>query len=316
MQDHGNYYLATTNATLCVCIRRNLRCDDANTAKDAFTDNTYNFKCRIVYKVILLSFFISQSCLSPELRNLWSSNPPSLPSMCGFLRIVFSCQHHLNTHALQLCHSPLRCLETENLRYGSNVLEKLDLSLLPDHLFALRSISDQACASCSIESAPMAVETRTREQENATTTMAESQTKADRLVQIQLQQLAIDQRVEAMLRQAFEVRAHYQRKYPHSRVPPRAHPRRHVLCASGDCSNQAVVHVDGRRGEFCRKHTCAARDWGCLDDVYPLTLNGTDRRGDDGPRYCRQHTCRYSGCWAKIPRKLDGDCGRHAGGGR
>lgn len=70
----------------------------------------------------------------------------------------------------------------------------------------------------------------------------------------------------------------------YGQVLPRFRPRQyeavgalhktHTLCASGTCSNQAVVETDGRKGEFCRAHTCSARDEGCLGDVFRSNSNG------------------------------------------
>jgi hypothetical protein len=84
--------------------------------------------------------------------------------------------------------------------------------------------------------------------------------------------------------------------------------RTHTLCASGRCSNQAVVMSDGRKGEFCRQHTCSARDWGCLEDVYHPEDGGS---GGRRPRYCPAHTCCVTGCRGRVLGNGERLCRRH-----
>ncbi|KAH7165775.1 hypothetical protein EDB81DRAFT_754497 [Dactylonectria macrodidyma] len=66
------------------------------------------------------------------------------------------------------------------------------------------------------------------------------------------------------------------------------------VCASGICTEEVVFTHDGRKGHFCKQHTCGASDIGCVTDIYspqfPRQMS----------RYCQAHTCVYYGCGARV----------------
>lgn len=76
------------------------------------------------------------------------------------------------------------------------------------------------------------------------------------------------------------------------KCPPIQSPR--DVCSSGTCMRRVVVATGGRKGEFCRNHTCAARDVACLMDTY------TPRFPRQLSRFCQNHTCVYHGCGARV----------------
>ncbi|KAH7152027.1 hypothetical protein B0J13DRAFT_522345 [Dactylonectria estremocensis] len=77
------------------------------------------------------------------------------------------------------------------------------------------------------------------------------------------------------------------------------------FCGSGTCMEQVVFSHDGRRGHFCKQHTCAASDIGCVTDIYSPTF----------PRqwshYCQTHTCVYYGCSSRVFRSAMDLCEAH-----
>lgn len=76
-------------------------------------------------------------------------------------------------------------------------------------------------------------------------------------------------------------------------------------CSSGSCQNQVHVSHDGRKGMFCRKHTCATQEFDCLSDV------STTRNGPQYSIYCPLHTCSRIGCGLQIMDQDTIVCKRH-----
>lgn len=74
--------------------------------------------------------------------------------------------------------------------------------------------------------------------------------------------------------------------------PPIQSPR--DVCSSGTCMKRVVVTPSGRKGEFCSKHTCRARDVNCLMDTY------TPRFPRQLSKFCQNHICVYNGCTARA----------------
>lgn len=66
------------------------------------------------------------------------------------------------------------------------------------------------------------------------------------------------------------------------------------ICANGSCQGRVTFSVDGRRGRFCQKHTCAAQDWGCIAGV------ATKHNNPRFSIYCHVHTCTKAGCGMRI----------------
>lgn len=233
--------------------------------------------------------------------------------MCGFQRIVFHCQHHLNTRAIHFCATPRECFDPIYIEHGSKALDQINLDKLPDHLFVNISLESSLCKNCSAQARLEAARKEKRKLASSRPLPGDrrrldSQTeKINELLAIQREQLLIDQKVEAMIRAASEDKRRRRKAYPEPIVEK---PRTHILCASGECRNQAVFRADGRRGEFCRKHTCSAREWGCLHDVYPWGLERAGNTGDD-PRFCMIHTCWKDGCRARVKKPGEKYCAVH-----
>ncbi|KAG9252255.1 uncharacterized protein F5Z01DRAFT_638529 [Emericellopsis atlantica] len=84
------------------------------------------------------------------------------------------------------------------------------------------------------------------------------------------------------------------------------------LCASGACKNQAVVTAKGKKGIWCREHTCAARDWDCVEEVYRFKpLDWEVHRGILNSFYCPRHTCLFQGCLVRVMARDAICCPRH-----
>ncbi|KAJ4323616.1 hypothetical protein N0V84_004224 [Fusarium piperis] len=66
------------------------------------------------------------------------------------------------------------------------------------------------------------------------------------------------------------------------------------ICANESCQGRVTFSIDGRRGRFCQKHTCAAQDWGCISGV------ATKLNGPQFSIYCHVHTCTKAGCGMRI----------------
>lgn len=83
------------------------------------------------------------------------------------------------------------------------------------------------------------------------------------------------------------------------------------ICGSGPCRRQVVQDSKGQKGIFCKKHTCEARDWECLNDSYhPLYPKRKTKK------YCMEHTCDYLGCNKKVVTKNGTRCKTHADMGK
>ena len=81
------------------------------------------------------------------------------------------------------------------------------------------------------------------------------------------------------------------------RAPPR-------ICASGSCRNPVAV-IENKQGNFCPNHTCAARDWGCLNNDY------SPKHGMRKQRFCMAHTCSAPGCLEKVATPAGVTCPMH-----
>ncbi|QPC79282.1 hypothetical protein HYE68_010034 [Fusarium pseudograminearum] len=78
-----------------------------------------------------------------------------------------------------------------------------------------------------------------------------------------------------------------------------------TICASGPCKRLAMVSTDGRRGMFCKTHTCSAREWNCLLDT------STTQDGVEFSVYCTAHTCDTLGCNRRIADLSTVHCTKH-----
>lgn len=78
------------------------------------------------------------------------------------------------------------------------------------------------------------------------------------------------------------------------------------ICNSGPCDKTVIQNSDGQKGLWCKKHSCQARDWDCLNDTCRTKL------GNPNPKYCLQHTCSIAGCGAKVARRNDTLCSKHS----
>ncbi|KAI6785002.1 uncharacterized protein J7T54_008096 [Emericellopsis cladophorae] len=84
------------------------------------------------------------------------------------------------------------------------------------------------------------------------------------------------------------------------------------LCASGACNHQALVTAKGKKGIWCREHTCAARDWDCVEEIYRFKpLDWEVHRGMLNSLYCPQHTCLFQGCLVRVLARDAICCPRH-----
>lgn len=77
------------------------------------------------------------------------------------------------------------------------------------------------------------------------------------------------------------------------------------ICCSGPCT-KPVISIDNCRGSFCEKHTCAAREWGCLEDVV------AKRNCPQRSIYCSAHTCEKHGCDMKVAHRDAIYCETHS----
>ncbi|KAL6849196.1 hypothetical protein ACO1O0_008726 [Amphichorda felina] len=264
--------------------------------------------------------------------------------MCHFLRIDFTCGHQRNTKALVLCSNPRGCSSRELTEVGADYLERLDHSAFANNVFpfpltnvicdgCLRMVYEKIQENNSLElracnyiqdlESKLGDALDRADAEVSNVELAQQDEIDDLRAQVQDLQLELRKerdRANSETRKANIAQLIADSKAfarPHhggwttttDRAPLSAPTRMHTMCASGRCSSQAVVCGDGRRGEFCREHTCSARDWGCLQDAYHSPLG--EERPEDAPRFCPAHTCCVTGCGARVLGKDEWFCQRH-----
>ncbi|KAF5021759.1 hypothetical protein F66182_6209 [Fusarium sp. NRRL 66182] len=175
--------------------------------------------------------------------------------MCQFLELEFSCSsdnhpHRLRTRSICPCDNPLGCLAEEIAASESKAESETVIEDWEDGLFSIMKV-DGVCGDCA--------QKKTKELED----------KEKILGDIETNLVKMDQDLDRL---SAENLAKSRRGIPTLSLPQlhddRAE-REHepeTICSSGWCKGLVAVSLDGRRGFFCQKHTCAAADWGCLLD--------------------------------------------------
>ncbi|KAJ4256720.1 hypothetical protein NW762_008816 [Fusarium torreyae] len=212
--------------------------------------------------------------------------------MCHFLELEFACSsdnhpHRLRTGAIFRCEDPLDCLAEEVVNQKSGSEAGTAVEELADEKFIIMKVGGD-CEKCSQQ--------KTKELENKDKILNEIQANLVQMDQ-ELARLSIeDTQRPGMNIPTLSLSQIHEDKAEH-------HPE--TICSSGPCKGLVTVSLDGRRGLFCKKHTCAATEWNCLSDV------STPRNSSQFSIYCPLHTCGRLGCGQKIADLSTIFCAKH-----
>ncbi|KAJ4201796.1 hypothetical protein NW767_006334 [Fusarium falciforme] len=202
--------------------------------------------------------------------------------MCKLLEIEYSCSHGTKRHrqridALCSCDNPLACM-VGDMQLGDH--HKTKIQDLSEENFKVVKV-DGVCDECARK---MALEIEEK----------------DRMfgeLEASLEEINKDLSLLALAGPASgqDAKKH---KVHHREVPstkPQHTPHdSDWICANGSCQGRVTFSIDGRRGRFCQKHTCAAQDWGCISGV------ATKLNSPQFSIYCHVHTCTKAGCGMRI----------------
>ncbi|KAM5344876.1 hypothetical protein ACJ41O_010738 [Fusarium nematophilum] len=195
--------------------------------------------------------------------------------MCFLLELEFACSddagpHRLRTEAIIKCESPISCLYDE-IAGTTPEPSEVKLEDLPSGKFKVLHVGGDCDKCARVKTSQLANNVDILDEIGETITQIDKD----------LDQLDLV-----------------------PRVPRPARHRPKTTCSSGSCK-QVTVWVGGRQGHFCQKHTCAAKDWGCLNDV------STNSNSDQHSIYCPEHTCVWPGCGLRVAERYKGVCERH-----
>ncbi|KAM0561591.1 hypothetical protein ACHAPJ_002759 [Fusarium lateritium] len=201
--------------------------------------------------------------------------------MCRFLELEFACSsdnqpHRLRTSAIIRCEGPLGCLAEEVVTQKSDSEAGTAVEDPADEMFTIMKVGGD-CEKCS-QQKTMELENKDRILSDIQANLVEMDQELARLSIEDIQRPRMDIPTLS-LSQIHEDKAEH-------------HPE--TICSSGPCKGLVTVSLDGRRGYFCKKHTCAATEWNCLSDV------STPRNSSQFSIYCPLHTCGRLGCGLKI----------------
>ncbi|KAF4967259.1 hypothetical protein FSARC_5171 [Fusarium sarcochroum] len=212
--------------------------------------------------------------------------------MCHFLELEFACSsdnqpHRLRTRAIYRCEDPFDCLAEEVVTQKSESEAGTTVEDWADEKFTIMKVGGD-CEKCSQQ--------KTKELEH----------KEKILSDIQANLVEMDQDLSRL---SFEGIQKPRKEIPTLSLSQihedKAEHHPETICSSGGCKGLVAVSLDGRRGFFCKKHTCAATDWGCLSDV------STTRNSSQFSIYCPLHTCGRLGCGLKIADLSTVFCTKH-----
>ncbi|KAM0434022.1 hypothetical protein ACHAPT_003966 [Fusarium lateritium] len=202
--------------------------------------------------------------------------------MCQFLEIEFSCsdetkRHSQRTDALCLCDNPLVCIAGD-MQLDDDT--EPDISELGEDRFKVLKV-DGVCDECAQKMA--------RELQEKDKMFTELEANLEEINK-DLNQLTLGAQAEG---QAGNGRKPSQQDA--APIKPQHPPQDHRwICSYGPCQRRITFSIDGRRGRFCQKHTCAAHDWGCLSGVV------TKLNNPQFSIYCPVHSCAKAGCGMRI----------------
>ncbi|RSM02990.1 hypothetical protein BHE90_001737 [Fusarium euwallaceae] len=200
--------------------------------------------------------------------------------MCKLLEIEYSCSHGTKRHrqridALCSCDNPLACM-VGDMQHGNDPKTKIED--LGKENFKVVKV-DGVCDECAQKMA--------QEIEEKDMMFGE--------LEASLEEINKDLALLALAGPAngHEAKRH---KLAHreSTKPQHTPHDGDWICASGSCQGRVTFSIDGRRGRFCQKHTCAAQDWGCISGV------ATKLNSPQFSIYCHVHTCNKAGCGMRI----------------
>ncbi|KAF4977283.1 hypothetical protein FZEAL_6171 [Fusarium zealandicum] len=211
--------------------------------------------------------------------------------MCLFLKLEFDCsdsgiRHSKKTEAICRCDNPLVCIAEETSSSISPMEKEVEIEDLADNEFKVYYVGGD-CKDCAQKrNEELAAKDKAFATiENDLAEMTDTIDKLDVTAQPKP-----EEQPQMTLAQIHHKRSAYQPE---------------TICASGTCMGLVCVSIDGRRGKFCQRHTCAAQDWGCLADI------STTRFTPEYAIYCPLHTCGRLRCGVRVADFSSLYCERH-----